>query len=484
MSAPVTSASTSWRSMAWCAVPLFLALIVPAIFWDHGCFEEETTTFVRQYTAADGRSLLQKVFDPHANDIDTYQARELSYLIDLADAHAYPYLARWIEPGFSLPVSSFLVSIGLVLIVAAGLRHRTGPGERLNAALLLACFVTSFCFVSTMGLFYRSAKPVLALAVVGWVFLLLRIVRQGRRDPDATARRVTPGVAGLFLLTLAAGLLDRQGAYLTLVAAALLIVHVRRTGEQRGAAVATVAGAVAVQAYGMLVGPWVVYALNGYWPDFSYQRVPASELLRLPNHLLRSLSLLAQNTLLMFGGNWIVSGGAALIAAVAMWRHEAARKAPGVRAWLSRLRSSGPAWRLRHYAGWILLSQLLMFALMIARHGPVYRWIDHRFWYYPLPFLALLLCGGLLALRAWAPALPGRQRRLLPAVLTVLVLSNLLSLDHRRDIMVSGPWFGQVYPQCQLLKTSLRVGEPHPQLNGPFRLLFDHSRAAQTAAAR
>ncbi len=36
-------------------------------------------------------------------------------------------------------------------------------------------------------------------------------------------------------------------------------------------------------------------------------------------------------------------------------------------------------------------AQVLMFAGMIARHPPLWEHYDHRFWYYPLPFQALLL---------------------------------------------------------------------------------------------
>ena len=77
----------------------------PVYFWDGGIIEAETTHFARQYL--DGRPLLQKVFDPHANDIGTYQARELSYLFDFLDARVLSEtLAR--APRFLMPFSGLL----------------------------------------------------------------------------------------------------------------------------------------------------------------------------------------------------------------------------------------------------------------------------------------------------------------------------------------------------------------------------------------
>jgi hypothetical protein len=216
------------------------------------------------------------------------------------DAHAYPVLATWFGPGFSLPLSSFAASLALVLLVFGGLR-RVAPGaDRLTTSLLLACVVSSFCFISTMGLFYRSAKPVLAVVVVAWVVLLLRRLQGVTR---AAAPRRTGTVAGLFVLTLVAGLLDRQGMFMAMVAGGLLVLHWWHTRELADAAVAAVLAVVALQVYGLVVAPYIVLALNGYWPDFNYQQVPTAELLRLPSHLLRAAWLLTQNALLLFGGN-------------------------------------------------------------------------------------------------------------------------------------------------------------------------------------
>jgi len=453
------------------AVSLGVALTVPVVFWDQGCFEREATTFVRQYREPDGRSVAQKVFDPHRNDLGTYQARELSYLLDLADAHALPHLSATLGAAFSIPLSALLAMfIWVVAFHALAQRWAPHAGVVLST-LLLICFVTSFCFVSTMGLFYRSAKPVLAALVVVW----LGSVMAARDAKSPAPARLWTGVLGL--TSLAAGLLDRQGAFMVVAAAVVLWLHHRRTGELRDAWRITAAVAVLLQVYNFVFGPALVEALNGYRPDFSYQQVPLIELIRLPNHLLRAAALLVQNVLLVFGGNWLVVTLVGVLAAIWLWRDRARRSASAWRQWRGYFGAGGND-RLLEYGSWILLSQLVMFALMIARHGYVYRWIDHRYWYYPLPFLALALCGLLLALDAWSVHASRRQRAVLAVALGVLAVSNVLSLDQRRDVMRGGQWFGEVYPQCQLLKASLRTGSPAPGLVPEYQALYDHLSAS------
>jgi hypothetical protein len=457
------------------AVSMGVGLTLPAMFWDQGCFEREATTFVRQYRELDGRSLAQKVFDPHRNDLGTYQARELSYLLDFADAHALPHLSARLGPGFSIPLSSLLATLIWVVAFHA-LAHRWAPhAGSVLSTLLLICFVTSFCFVATMGLFYRSAKPMLAALVVAWLSAMLA----AREARSRAATRLWAGVMGL--AALGAGLLDRQGAFMVVAAAVLLWLHHRRTGELGEAWRITAVVAVLLQVYNFVIGPALVEALNGYRPDFSYQQVPLIELARLPNHLLRAVALLAQNILLVFGGNWLVASIVAALVTIWLWRHRERWPASSWRQWWEDGRA-GRNGRLVEYASWILLSQLLMFALMIARHGYVYRWIDHRYWYYPIPFLALALCGLLLALDAWLEHASRRQRTMIAIALALLAVSNVLSLEPRRDVMRSGQWFGEVYPQCELLKASLRNGAPALGLAPEYQALYQHLTA--TAADR
>src|SRR5688572_8753027 len=87
--------------------------VLPLAFWDGGLIERESTFFVHQYT--DGRPVLQTIFDPHANDIGTYQARELSYFFDWIDAQV---LIAAVSRGLVVlaPVSGVLAGVLTVVI--------------------------------------------------------------------------------------------------------------------------------------------------------------------------------------------------------------------------------------------------------------------------------------------------------------------------------------------------------------------------------
>src|SRR5687768_12405495 len=84
--------------------PMVLALVATVVvirFWNGGTLEHEALTFISNYTA--DQSLLKKVFDPHANDFGTYQARELSYFFDYLDANIHQSIVARYAPAFFIP---------------------------------------------------------------------------------------------------------------------------------------------------------------------------------------------------------------------------------------------------------------------------------------------------------------------------------------------------------------------------------------------
>ena len=96
---------------------VIVAVLWPIAYWGGGLVEIETTQFIRQYL--DGRTVLQKIFDPHGNDLGTYQARELSYAIDLVDATVF---SRLVEHGitFLVPASALVASTGTAFVSTQG----------------------------------------------------------------------------------------------------------------------------------------------------------------------------------------------------------------------------------------------------------------------------------------------------------------------------------------------------------------------------
>jgi hypothetical protein len=117
------------------------------------------------------------------------------------------------------------------------------------------------------------------------------------------------------------------------------------------------------------------------------------------------------------------------------------------------------------------LAQVFMVAVMVQRHEPV-TWIDHRIWYYPLPFQALLVFGLLWGLERVSVARGGALPRAVPALLLVLVLSNVAHWPELRQTMQSGPWFSDATRRSDLLKQSLRTGTAERLLDADHRRFF------------
>jgi hypothetical protein len=451
-----------------CIIPLVVALVLPAVFWDDGCIEREALTFIRQYLA--DRSALEKVFDPHANDLGTYQARELSYALDLIDANVWPSLARAFGPEFSVSSSALFTAAAIVIVAAMTTWHATRlPAS--SAGLLLGSFVTSFTFVATTGLFYRSAKPVLtAVLVAGAAWWLVVVTRAGRGSGHSAPAWVTRDSAILFALALTAGLLDRQGVFAVAVASIMLVLHWRNTGRHRDGVVALVTACVLLQFYNFVLGPRIVLALNGYWPSFAYQSIPTDQLALVHQLVLKATGLLILQAAAFAGGPVV----APLIAVLAVFTIRRNRSSLWKRPWaeMARYLFRDPGGRLVTYVVLALGAVVVMYTVMIARHGYVYRWSDHRYWYYPLPVFGVLLVGALAgADRALARGWISVRR--LNGILLLVVVGNCLSLTYYRDVMIQGPWFGPVYTQCTSLKSSFRAGVPDATLDPEYRRFFD-----------
>jgi hypothetical protein len=121
-----------------------------------------------------------------------------------------------------------------------------------------------------------------------------------------------------------------------------------------------------------------------------------------------------------------------------------------------------------------LAAQLAMVAVMAQRHEPV-TWIDHRTWYYPLPYQALAILGLAWGLERVALARGRALPRVVPAVLALLAVSNVAQWPSRRLVMESGPWFADVSRRSASLERSFLAGAADPLLDGDYRRFFFES---------
>jgi hypothetical protein len=445
-------------------------LLAPAFFWRGGVLEEETIVFVGHYL--DERPVLEKVFDPHGNDFDTYQARELSYFFDFLDA-------QWLKALFRSGVVLFIPPSAILAGVLTWVAFVRGSARAFpvlpasTRSLVLLVLVTNYVFLTTMGLFYRATKPMLTPFLLALLFFLW--TRLGRGAGPATAGRDFGVVFALGILTSA---FDRQGFfYVAVLSLALGILWAFR---RRGAALLSGAlgAAAASTAYNYALGPLVIHAVNGYWPRFNYQRMPVRKLLD-PAFYGKAVELLPEYAATLFGGfpTWLF---AILAAAAAI-------------AWLSLRRRTRPGDAPATGLGTgltvllvvlFLASQVFMFAAMIMRYPMVYDWADHRLWYFPWPFQAILAFGLLAVLADVWPRTGRRGHRFLDLALLLLVAANVAQWPRHREVSLHSDWFPKIHAQTGRLVASLRDGKADPGLYGAYReflhFVWDRSPALRS----
>lgn len=442
-------------------VGIGVAVLVPFWYWKGGILELEVLQFIQQYL--DGRPFLRKIFDPYANDFGTYQARELSYFFDYLDAQVFKRLMGMDMVVF-IPLTAMAASLLTVAIFFwAVRRYRTIPA--FTAALLLLVYLTNYVHVVTMGMFYRSAKPLLAPLLLLTSLLVAMLVGGLPGADQGDSRRRQRWGPVIFVLLCTMSMLDRQGflyagvGFGVLLGAALLRYVNWRLAAWSGGAVALMAS------YNWWIGPAVVQAVSGYVPSLEYQQAPLHGLGSSFEPYRRSIELLLEGLGVLAGGmpRWSVGALLVGLAMFGIWRF---RTRPAVIAVLAM----------------IAASQVLMFAVMVQRLPPVYEWIDHRYWYYPLPLQALVLALAVVFLaRAFRSRQiqPGPQVRrvrfvtMVNVVLLAAIVGNILHWDGYLERQLSSRWFSRVHPQTRALKGSFKVGRPDPNLIKQYREFYE-----------
>jgi len=433
------------------------ALAVPIWYWDGGLIEIEATQFVRQYL--DNRSVLQKVFDPHGNDLGTYQARELSYFVDYLDARVFEALMvadrRLFVPASALAASALTLVVSFVAI------WRFPAAARLPAALLLLVYVTNYVHVVTMGMLYRSSKPLLAPVLLATVFYLLGILRPPLAG-SATARSGRGAALVVFVLFSIMSLLDRQGFFYACAGSGALAIHLALFGGRRDVLAGGAAAVGVVVLYNLVLGPLLVEGINRYSPSFAYQRLPWQNLFLDPRMVLHAGALVCQSVATLMGGAppWMLGLAVSAGAIGMLFRRRVAIVLACVV---------------------VALGQIVLVALMIARHPPIYHYYDHRVWYYPLPFQALLVALLIAATGRFVPAWRGARTAGLSILLAALAAGNVAHWDDYRRAQLRSHWFPEVYGQNVALKASFADGRPRPLLSPEFGAFFEFWRSRAPA---
>src|SRR5437016_6545647 len=149
------------------------------------------------------------------------------------------------------------------------------------ASMLLSLFLSCIVVQASTPIFYRSAKIILSIALLAFLFYTFSLVRSDKRNLTALK------CATLFLLGLLMALCDRQGFYYLISTTVVVLMlwltaKLRRVTLQHGYLRIILVNIAAIGAtifYNRIFAPHLIHALNGYWPNFWYQNLPWSEFL-------------------------------------------------------------------------------------------------------------------------------------------------------------------------------------------------------------
>ena len=142
-----------------CALPIVLRV------WcgDSPSTHPEGNCFLIHYNS--GVNPVKLIFDPLRTDWASFQARELSYLVDYLDAKFIVFSIRQHHAHF------YSLSALLLLLASAGLMHhklkRLYPQSSVLLRLLMPLMYVC-CFINFTG-FFRSSKPAVSFLLL-WIF--------------------------------------------------------------------------------------------------------------------------------------------------------------------------------------------------------------------------------------------------------------------------------------------------------------------------
>lgn len=364
-----------WLAAATYALPVLL--ILHAIgFWGRGIIDREAVYYVVNYQA--GRPLLATIFDPFRNNGGDYQARELSYFFDFIDSTVFAALLKRHILLF-VPFSGVIGLIAVAGIYLWGARRVLGL-DHITAALLLSLFLSCIVTQASTSILYRSAKILLSVALLTFLLHLSLLVSRNQR----ASRR---NLIGLFLLGLIMSVSDPQGFYYLVVATAIVtmlwLAAITRSApgldNHLRIIVTSLYAIAAAMFYNRIGGPMLIHWANGYWPNFSFQELPIGDLFAGKTFVSSAWGMFRAQTSGFFGNApFVIVALTVTIACV------------------------GSAWRRRStdvLIVWLAtsVSLVMLLALMILRHPPVYLIPDHSFWYYTLTIhVVFLFCVTLL----------------------------------------------------------------------------------------
>lgn len=261
---------------AWDAITVTVCcaaiLLLEALFSAGGGFHVETVGYIPHYLNLAGKPLGAIIFDPVSTDLGNYQARELSYLVDLWDVRFLAWSAKLGAVHF-YSFSQWFLMVLTVLVQQYGTRKLFPQLPGYFATLFSLAFVLLPCVSANM--YFRSAKHGTAFLFTLIVYLTIYLFRK-------TCIKNAPGAfAGLAAALVLAPLFDRQALFfvsLYTVGTGLLLSAQKKFSlpvqPLAGAGIAGICACLFAALYNLFIAPALIQYWNGYTPSFAVQNMP------------------------------------------------------------------------------------------------------------------------------------------------------------------------------------------------------------------
>ena len=417
--------ASRWSSAVWLA-PILLA-VHAAGFWGRGLVDKEGLAFVLNYLA--DRPLTAIIFDPSLNDWGAYQARELSYLVITSTRRPSPACTRgesccsfrsavfWVSPPSlwcTFPGARRLLRLDQITtaFLRVGFSARSSFSHRRPSSTDRRRFSLRFCCSCSSS---RSSRCSEAIESKDRLF--------GRSQNSSSSASACPS---LIVRASSSSCCSYRCSVLWFVVSPPSSRPARRTSIAIGGVL--LAAIISESLYNQVVAAGLIFSLNGYHPDFSFQRLELQGLWE-PSLWRQAGRMIRRQAGFLLGGLpfW---GGAGL--AIGFYWHAATQEGRG--AWPPRQLVRDTVLVVAVVGG-----LLLMTALMILRHPPIYTIPDHSYWYNFLPAHVLFLSGAsLLLMRLDVKQFAWRVGLWL--VIGIMVAGNIRRYPEQRAVMVESSW--------------------------------------------
>ena len=261
---------------AWDAITVTVCcaaiLLLEALFSAGGGFHVETVGYIPHYLNLAGKPLGAIIFDPVSTDLGNYQARELSYLVDLWDVRFLAWSAKLGAVHF-YSFSQWFLMVLTVLVQQYGTRKLFPQLPGYFATLFSLAFVLLPCVSANM--YFRSAKHGTAFLFTLIVYLTIYLFRK-------TCIKNAPGAfAGLAAALVLAPFFDRQALFFVSLYTVGTGLHLSAQKKfslpvqpLAGAGIAGICACLFAALYNLFIAPALIQYWNGYTPSFAMQNMP------------------------------------------------------------------------------------------------------------------------------------------------------------------------------------------------------------------